>query len=70
MSRFGPTDPFYRAIEEGMARESIERLVAADDQRYRRQMAAWPTRAPIVDHDPGDEDRSLSGLQSVVTVEQ
>lgn len=53
-----------------MARESIERLVAADDQRYRRQMAAWPTRAPIVDHDPGDEDRSLSGLQSVVTVEQ
>lgn len=58
MSRFGPVDPFYRAIEEGMARELIDRLVKADAERYRRQMAARPLRAPIVDHDPGDEDRA------------
>jgi hypothetical protein len=58
VSRFGPVDPFYRAIEEGMARERIERFAKADAERYRRQMAERLLRAPIVDHDPGDEDRS------------
>jgi hypothetical protein len=58
VSRFGPVDPFYRAIEEGIARERIDRFVKADAERYCRQMAARPLRSPIVDHDPGDEDRS------------
>jgi hypothetical protein len=58
VSRFGPVDPFYRAIEEAESKESIERLVRADAERYRRQMLAMPLPPPIADHDPGDEDRS------------
>ncbi len=56
MSRFGPIDPFYRAVEEGMARERIERFAPADAERYRLQMLARPLPPPIVDRDPGDED--------------
>lgn len=56
MSRFGPTDPWYRKMEADLMGERIERLVQADAERYRRQMAARPLRAPVVDRDPGDED--------------
>ena len=58
MSRFGSTDPFYRAIEEAESRESIDRFIAADTERYRRQMTARPLPRPIENHDPGDEDRA------------
>lgn len=57
MSRFGPVDPFYRALEQHESDERIARFAVADAERYRRQMASRPLRAPIVDHDPGDEDR-------------
>lgn len=55
MSRFGPTDPFYRRMQEAESNERIERFAKADAERYRRQMMARPLRAPIIDRDPGDE---------------
>lgn len=58
MSRFGAVDPFYRAIEEAEHRERTDRLVRADAERHRRQTATRPLPAPILDDDPGDEDRS------------
>lgn len=58
MSRFGPVDPFYPAIGQGMIDERIERVARVYADRYRRVMADRPLRPPIVDHDPGDEDRS------------
>lgn len=58
MTRYGSADPFYRALEEREARDRVERLCAADAERFRRQMLAWPLPTAIVDHDPGDEDRS------------
>lgn len=58
MSRFGPSDPFYKAIEDSEYRADLERFARADAERYRRQVMAMPIPKPIVDHDPGDEDRS------------
>lgn len=57
MSRFGPVDPWYRRMEEDLARDRIDRFAKADAERYRRQVMAMPLRPPIIDHDPGDEDR-------------
>lgn len=56
VSRFGPTDPFYRAIEQAESDARIERSARADAERFRRQIAALPLPTPVVDRDPGDED--------------
>lgn len=58
MSRFGPTDPWYRKMEADLSRERIEQFAKADAERYRRAVVALPLPTPIIDHDPGDEDRS------------
>jgi hypothetical protein len=60
VSRFGPVDPFYRAMAEAESAARIDRFAAADRERYRRQMLALPLPAPIVDHDPGDEQEASS----------
>ena len=61
MSRFGPRDPWYRAMESDLSQYRIDGFTKADAERYRRQMIAMPLKHPIVDHDHGDEDRRPTG---------
>lgn len=54
MSRFGTSDPFYKAIQENESRERMQRILSLHIE-YR--CGHHDIAAPIIDHDPGDEDR-------------
>ncbi len=63
MSRFAPIPlvPFYNIIDKAELDAHIERFLKADIERFLNRMIVWPASAPIIDHDPGDEDRRPDG---------
>ena len=58
MSRFGPVDPFFRKMEEEISNERAARFWKAFDEICRAREMRRPLPDPVINHDPGDEDRS------------